>query len=275
MSVATANLERQAERTRADLSSTLDELRGTMTRTAITSGATALAREGSATLARAAVQRASDNPLATLLIGAGLCIMLYRGNGGGGGAGQVIRRANEAVKGAASRVGAAMTRTGQAAGDLAGQTRSSAEGLTDRTADAMAGAASTVLAAGSAMADKAANTVEDARQLASQGQEQIVRQVHEVQDSASRLTDRLTQLATEQPVLVAALAVAIGAAAGAALPMTDTERRYIGSTGARATAKGREVAEHVMAAAAPNAAQAVSKAGDTLATDVLGENRVS
>jgi len=57
-----AELQREAEFARAGLSSTLDELRHSMTRTAITSGATALAKESSATLARAAVRGRATIP---------------------------------------------------------------------------------------------------------------------------------------------------------------------------------------------------------------------
>src|SRR5690242_13168246 len=79
MTIRRAVLEREAETVRADLSATLDDLRSNMTRAALAGGAAALAREGGATVARAAARRASDHPLAALLIGAGLVMLLTNG----------------------------------------------------------------------------------------------------------------------------------------------------------------------------------------------------
>jgi len=71
-------LQRRTEATRAELSTTLDELRLSMTGAALMGGATAMAREGSATVARAVLRRAGDNPLAALLIGAGVVMLCTR-----------------------------------------------------------------------------------------------------------------------------------------------------------------------------------------------------
>ncbi len=269
----TGDLERQAEQTRADLSVTLDEVRGTVTRTAITSGATAIAREGSSALARAAVRRATDNPMAALLIGAGLYLLFAGGNGNTptGTVGTWTRRANDAVKGAAAKVGDAVSRTRSTVSDSAAGAQAAGEGIVSRAGDAVTDATLTTLAAGAAVADKATGSIERAREGVSRIQEQAVRRVHEAQDGAARVTNRLTQLAEEQPILVAALAVAVGAAAGAALPVTEAERRHLGPSGARVAEKGRDVAGHVTEAVVPKVAEAAEIAGDTVASDVLGE----
>ena len=62
MTTTSAALEREAETVRADLSATLEDLRSNMTRAALAGGAAALAKEGGATVARAAARRARDHP---------------------------------------------------------------------------------------------------------------------------------------------------------------------------------------------------------------------
>src|SRR6185437_8115356 len=81
---SSASLKRDAEAARSGLSRTLDELRGTMTTTAISAGATALAKESGAAVARAAVERATAQPLAAVLIGAGLFMLLKPRSADGG-----------------------------------------------------------------------------------------------------------------------------------------------------------------------------------------------
>ncbi|SKA01510.1 hypothetical protein SAMN02745126_03142 [Enhydrobacter aerosaccus] len=275
----TESLERQAETVRSDLSVTLEALRGSMTRTALTSGATALAKEGGATVARAAVRRASDNPFAALLIGAGMLMLLTGKPNGSAGAGQIVTRATKAVKGAVSKVTGATADAADTVGNTVSNARTSAAGTASqsvaaaadwtatKTGDAVAGVSSTaatVTAAAQAKLDKAADAL-------AQGRDRLAQTVHDVEDNADALGTRLSQFAQEQPVLVAALAIAAGAALGAALPMTDAERRYLGPSGARVAEKGRAVAGHVADAAAGKAQEAAAAAADTLASDVLGD----
>ena len=269
MTTASASLERQAETVRGDLSSTLEELRGSMTRTALASGATALAREGGAAVARAAVRRASDRPLATLLIGAGLVMLLSGTRNGAGtdgrtGIGRIVDRANDAVKGTVSRVTG-----GPRASDGAIATAQQAAGeAMDWTAEKATSAAVSAHNAATAASDMASTATDKANALVSRGKDRVMDNVHDMQDTTSDVAHRLTQLAKEEPVFAAALAVAAGAALGALLPMTDAERRYLGPSGARVTQKGRAVAEHVADATATKAEEFATVAADAVA-DVL------
>jgi gas vesicle protein len=256
-----AELQREAEVTRAGLSSTLDELRISMTRTAITSGATALAKESSATLARAAVRRASDNPLAALLIGAGILMLFSRGNGHSL-TGGLVERAARAIKGPAhdavdattASVHDASEQTEQKLRDTTGEVKQAVRDTADQVEQ-------TVRETTDQVQQKVADVQERARRLTS--------------ETVSRTTDRLTQFAQQQPILVTALAVAAGAAVGAAFPVTETERRYLGPAAARATAKGRGVAQHVADAVSGKVGEVASVATDTIASEVLGEARHS
>jgi ElaB/YqjD/DUF883 family membrane-anchored ribosome-binding protein len=274
MTTASATLERQAETVRGDLSSTLEELRGSMTRTALASGATALAREGGATVARAAVRRASDHPLATLLIGAGLVMLLSGTRQGAGtegrtGLGRIVDRANDAVKGTVSRV------TGGPRGSdgVVATAHQAAGEAMDWTAEKASAAAASARNAAAAADDMAGTTMDKASALVSQGKERVLHNVHDMQDTTGDVAHRLTQLAREQPVLTAALAVAAGAALGALLPMTDAERRYLGPSGARVTQKGRAVAEHVAEATAAKAEEVATVAANAAADALIDPAR--
>ena len=69
---SSARLEQEATSARAGLSSALDDLKSSVTTTAITNGAMTFAKEGSTAVARAAIDRAMASPLAAMLIGAGV-----------------------------------------------------------------------------------------------------------------------------------------------------------------------------------------------------------
>lgn len=252
MTTTSANLERQAETARADLSSTLEELRSNMTRTALASGAATLAKEGGAMVTRAAVRRAGDHPLATLLIGAGLAMLLT-----GGRTTFITSSSSRAHRGDGFA-----DATKQAGGEAA-------DWAAEKVSDVAVGARNAAAAAN----DATSTTIDKAHELVSHGTEQVMHRVHDVQDGAGHLAERLTQLAREQPVLTAALAVAAGAALGTMLPVTETERRYLGPSGARVTQKGRAVAEHVADATVAKAGEVATVAADTVAADVLGGRR--
>jgi hypothetical protein len=242
MTTSSVTLEHQAEAARADLSSTLEDLRGNMTRAALASGAATLAKEGGAMVTRAAVRRASDHPLATLLIGAGIAMLLTGGRTSGG----IRLHRGDGFTDAAQ----------QASGKVA-------DGAAEKTSNAAAGVRNAAAAAN----DLATTTMDKTRQVVSQGTERVIHTVHDVQDSAGNLADRLTQLAKEQPVLTAALAIAAGAALGSMLPVSETERRYLGPSGARVTRKGRAVAEHVADATAGKAGEVVVAAAEAIVPD--------
>jgi hypothetical protein len=254
---SSAELQREAVVARTGLASTLDELRTTFTATALTNGAMTLAQEGSSTLARAAIDRARANPLAALLIGAGLVMLLQRSDGGSavllGKAGGAV---GNAVKGAVSALGGAVDGTRSAAANaaaggerVAGKATAAAAGAAAAASDAVMGAVGSARSAANDAIDRtmerAGAGVADARHLVEEGKAQVHKAVQETQHHVAHGKDMLVQLAEEQPILVAALGVALGAAVGAALPVTDAERRYLGASGQRMAGVGKQVATRV------------------------------
>jgi ElaB/YqjD/DUF883 family membrane-anchored ribosome-binding protein len=257
---SSAHLQREADAARAGLADTLDELRGNMTKAAITSGAMTLAKEGSATFARAAVHRASANPLAALLIGAGVVMLLThsgewtRSNqgGNGSGAGHLPSRAGNALKSAASTVGSAVSGARTAAADATTATRRVAVSAIDQATEG----------------------VDKAKDLLAEGQRRAGETLDQVQQRATSTVDRLSNLAHEQPILVAALAVAVGAAVGAAIPLTEAEKRYLSEPGARAARKGRDLAEHVAGAVGAKAGEVADTVVETVTADFVGTRQL-
>lgn len=226
MSESAADLQREAESTRAGLSDTLDELRSSLTRAAITNGAMTIAKEGSTTLARVAVERARANPLAALLIGAGVLMLLSYDKDG---AGQLVQRVARSVTGAAK---GATSMAGGAAGDAVYAART----MSRNVADQAHGAAH---AAADQLEDTVARVAGRARHAVGNGMDKARELTTDVQGKASHLVEEnrhyltpggMVRLAHEQPILVAALGIAVGAAIGAALPLGKKEGRPRAST---------------------------------------------
>jgi ElaB/YqjD/DUF883 family membrane-anchored ribosome-binding protein len=238
---SSAFLQHEAEQSRAQLSTTLDELRMSMTRTALTSGATALAKESGATVARAVVRRASANPLATVLIGAGVALLCSPALG--------------RTIGASLRVGA-NARSETSHRDASGAVAAT----TNAVSDAADKAAGTVRDAAAAAAETASGTLQRAGEMVSQSREQIAATTERVQERAAQSGERFMQFVQEQPGVAVALAVAAGAVLGATLPVTEAERRYLGSAATRVTEKGRRVATNVAESVVPQAATAATEA---------------
>jgi hypothetical protein len=224
---SSARIQQEATVARAGLSSALDELRDSVTTTALTSGAMTFAKEGSTAVARAAIDRAMASPLAAMLIGAGVAMLLA---GKDTKLGEIAGKGDAAVRSAASTVNSAYEATKNAANAALGATSAAK----DRVKEA-ASSAST----------KAADAYGKAQDLAATGQAQGQQALQQAQELLADSKSRLERFANEQPILVAALGVAFGAALGASLPMTKAETDFLGDKAKKATAGGVELAKQV------------------------------
>lgn len=249
-----AELELEAEAVRADLSATIEDLRSNITRAALAGGAAALAKEGGAAVARSAARRASDHPLATLLIGAGLVTLLSNGKGNS----TITRIFGRVASGPRGSDGISAA-TRQATGEAM-------DWAADKTSDAVASAHN----AANTAADVVGVTKDKASNLVSRSRDQMMAKVHDVGDTTGEVKARMLQFAKEQPILAAALAVGAGAILAAMLPVTDTERRYLGPSGGRIVKKGHVVADNVGEALTGKAEEAVVAAADAIVEDVPG-----
>jgi ElaB/YqjD/DUF883 family membrane-anchored ribosome-binding protein len=238
---SSAHLQREASTARVGLSLALDELRDSVTTTALTNGAMTFAKEGSSAVAKAAIDRAMASPLAAMLIGAGI-FMLMAGGNKDSKVGEIVDKGNEAVKSTASTLaGMGSSIVGAASSALSAASRAS--GAVSDTAVATADRVKTAATDASSMAtgayDKAKTLAED---LTTQGRDQSKQAVEQTQALVHEAQGRLEQFAREQPILVAALGVAFGAALGASLPMTKAEQEYMGDAARKAAAMGADIA---------------------------------
>jgi hypothetical protein len=228
---SSARLQQEADAARAGLSSALEELKSSVTTTAITNSAMTFAKEGSSAVARAAVDRAMASPVAAMLIGAGIVMLMLGDKKVGSALGGLVDQGKSAVKHAADRVSSIGADGTSAASDRV-------SGLADRmaeTTDEVTGQAKDMLAKGQ----------EQAKGLLHKGQEQSQQALQQAQHLLEQGRSTFEQFAKEQPILVAALGVAFGAALGASLPLTKAEEQYLGGPAKKAVEKGSEMAKQM------------------------------
>jgi len=251
---SSAHLQREASAARVGLSSALDELRDSVSTTALTNGAMTFAKEGSSAVARAAVDRAMASPLAAMLIGAGIFMLMSGGKDSKVGA--VVDKGNEAVKSSASTLaGVGSSIAGAASSALSSVSRASgavssaASHASGAVADTAAATTDRLKTAAHDASDMASGTYDRAKSMAqdltNQGSEQGQYAIEQTQAMMTEAQSRLEQFAREQPILVAALGVAFGAAIGAALPITKAEQDYMGAAARKAGELGTDIAKKV------------------------------
>ncbi len=244
-----AEIEREVEQTRSNVSSTLDELRSKLKPSQMMdevvgeavdwvkgSGGTEFARNLGATV--------RDNPLPVLLIGAGIAWMLLGG-----------RRADAAPPrhdewreqrfpdGSYSRTRVPAPPAPASSAGFATRTYNDAR-------DAVTGAASSV----SDAASRAASAVsETASGLVESGKAQVQALSGQAHIAADRAAD---QFRAAEPFLYGALGLAIGAGIGALLPRTEVEDRLLGEQREAAFAAARESLDTVRSVAEDKLAEA-------------------
>src|SRR5690242_12955114 len=239
---SSARLQEEANIARAGLSTALEELRQSVTTTAITNGAMTFAKDGSTALARAAVDRATSNPLATMVIGAGVLLLLAGDKKVGSALGSLVEKGTSAAKSAvdsASNAAESMTDRFTGAAEQASHAAGDAQGMLAKGQRQ----ASDMLAQGQQQAsDMLAKGKEQASDMYYKGKEQGQQALQQAQDLIEQGRGKFEQFAQEQPILVAALGVAFGAALGACLPISKTEQEFLGERARKAGAKAGAVA---------------------------------
>jgi hypothetical protein len=256
---SSARLQEDANVARAGLSSALDELRDSVTTTALTNGAMTFAKEGSSAVARAAIDRAMASPMAAMLIGAGVVMLLA---GKDSKVGEIADKGDGAVRSAAGRVAGAGSTIAGAAGTAFDATKSAAT-----AAMGAAGAATDrVKAAASGAGAMATDGYDRAKELAAAGQQHGQQAIEQAQQLLAESKTRLERFAQEQPILVTALGVAFGAALGASLPMTKVETDFFGDKAKKVASEGLGIARQVADAVTDKLASpdVTSKVGDVV-----------
>ncbi|MEK9285614.1 MULTISPECIES: DUF3618 domain-containing protein [unclassified Bradyrhizobium] len=261
-------LEREAEQTRAQIASTLDELRACVTPGHVVDQLANRMSEGAAAaFARNLKDQAVRNPMPLALMGASLAWLMLSGRSTEGG----IRRAGERLRDDASDTAESMRdaadQVGKAAADKSREWSDQASRVGSDTAESMSStvedAKRAVSQAGDRLRDTAGSMTDSAQKTASETGEAVRDTAGSAKDSVQRstaasyeaLTDTARRTASsitkstkvagqrtlqtgntfldfcrEQPMLLTGLGIAVGALVGALLPATEAENRLMGET---------------------------------------------
>lgn len=252
-----AEIEREVEQTRNNVSSTLDELRSKLKPSQMMDEVVGEAVDwvkgsGGTEFARNLGAAVRDNPLPVALIGAGLAWLLL-----GGKKGDAAPPRHEAQwkerrfpDGSYSRTRIAAPPAPPSSAGFAARTYNDAR-------DAVTGAAASV----SDAASRAASTVsETASGLLESGKAQAAALADQAGIAADRASE---QFRAAEPFLYGALGLAIGAGIGALLPRTEVEDRFLGEHREAAFAAARESLDTVRAVAEDKIAEARDTIVDT------------
>ncbi|RWL95524.1 hypothetical protein [Mesorhizobium sp.] len=213
-----AELEREAEATRARVVATAESIRGKMTPGQLFDELAGLFSGGAgAEMLGNLRAQVRDNPLPLTVIGAGLAwLMLGSGASAAAAApGYATRHSSGQRDGASDSAMEAMTSdTSASAGEMAGGAAGAFSGMAGSAAGTM-----------SDMASGAAGTVSD---IASGTAQTLTNSAAATADMATKAGRSAQQLMEDQPLAAAAVGLAIGAAIGAMLPHTQVEDEQLG-----------------------------------------------
>lgn len=194
-----AEIQRDLDRERAQLASSLDALEKRFSIEGITRQVADQISHHSGDIGRSALNSVKSNPMPVALTGIGLAWMMLS---------DATNRKGEA----SSSARGASQRWDRADIGIGYRTRASAEDLRNRLYEGT-----------NNLSEAAKKRVVEAREAAYRAQSEFERSVR---SSSKQLVDYFD----EQPLVAGALALAFGAALGAALPRTETEDRALGET---------------------------------------------
>ena len=296
-SPTSADYQREAEHTRRRLALDLDELSDRLTPGQVFDEMLTYSRAGGGTFFRAFSNAMRENPLPSLMIGAGcmmflsekMGLMSARANGGrlrappddpygfptssapGMGsrlsesAGRVSDAAGRVSDAAARMAGSATSSAQAAAASVGASVSNAADAARRQTSDLLGGALETAKQATAAAGDTAGGAMDAVRSVAHDARDTGAAAVA---GAASSVRDTATSFISEQPLLCAAIGIAIGATLATMLPSTDTENKLMGETSdavkdaaQRTGSQAMESAKNVASKVAERAQTAVKEEG--------------
>jgi hypothetical protein len=273
-----AELRRDAERTRTQLTGTVDELRTQVADTAshikdavapsaIKRQVSEYVRESRENIVQNLQRRARENPLQAVAIGAGLAypvwnlmraipapLLLI-------GAGLALSRST-AVQDATDRTIAQVRESVSEASDVARTSmhdaRDTAGSMLDRATGALSAAKERVVEAVSSSSKQTAYTATAGAEKASNAMNAAGESVSGL---ATKTKDALAETYEQNPLLIAGIGLAVGALIASALPATTAENRMFGDTSEKLRRRASEAAAQGLDAAKDMASDVVDAAG--------------
>src|ERR1043166_814647 len=243
MSKSSAQLEREAERTRSELAATLEELRSRITPGQLVDQTLDYARETNmGEFVRNLGRDARDNPLPLALMGIGLAwLMVAKGRRGRSGDGYDVAF-DDAARSASGAMDATMARA-----------RDTAQGSADWAADAGRSLGEGATSAAGRLSEQARSTADWASSTAATATHHASGVYHDAGAAAADTARRIREgtsaaggsfiaFCRDQPLVLAGIGVALGALLGAALPGTHAENRLMGEASDEAKRRAGDLA---------------------------------
>jgi ElaB/YqjD/DUF883 family membrane-anchored ribosome-binding protein len=277
---SSAQLEREAEQTRTELTQTLDELRERMTPGQLVDQAVDYAKaRGGGAFVRNLGQQATTNPMPVALIGAGIAWLMLSGGKGASinrAAEAAVDNARQSMADAGAQIGEFAQKTteqikgfGQEAGqhasdsvaDASGRITNAREGFRERAEvtrsaaeQSSQSATSKASETASYISGRASSAYETAKSRASETYGRVADQTKQATSTMGSTISEFggrtagasrdfLQFCKSQPLMLAGLGLALGAIMGALIPPTETEDRLMGDTSDQMKDQARAMAE--------------------------------
>ncbi|MGX5843529.1 hypothetical protein ACWGTI_22670 [Mesorhizobium sp. ArgA1] len=241
-----AELQREAEIARANVTDTAESIRNKMTPGQLIDEFSGLFTSGdSSSMLGALKSQVGANPLPVALVGVGL-MWLMAGQGTQKPSAPSGSSRSNTYPGFTSDVGTA-------------DRQSDAEGLTDAMSDALSGAADKAKSMVGGAIDGVSSSMAGAASSVSDSASQYGASTV---DQASKATAAAVDMLRQEPLVLAALGLAFGTAVGALLPRTDFEDQQLGETSDAVREKANDLLHQGVEEAKDVAAQAYQTVKD-------------
>jgi len=230
----------EADDSRAQLSSTLEDLKERLTPGKIFDEMFEGSGANVSKFIRNFGETVRENPVPAVLLGAGL-VMMMTGTGGR------AMFASSRSSNRADHMGRYMSSYGDS--EAEGQSGSSA-GAWDQAKEAASTVTETVRSAANAASDKLSGAGDAVSRLAHSADGAVTEARQSISASGRSMARRaggLGEFVADQPLLAAALGVAVGAIFAAALPSTDAEDQLMGRSSKSLKEAAKDVAEEQVA----------------------------
>jgi hypothetical protein len=248
-------LEREADRSRADVEETLDEIRARLKPGQLVDQLIDYARDGTGGEFYANLKRQiAENPLPVTVIGAGLAWLALSGNSAHPRRGRTATDYGIARDRAYGTVRDAERRAAELGNGVSNSLSDSMESATDRLSDVTRTASDTArrgtarvreaaTSTGATLSSRVSSAYADATGAASRTSHAVAQSAlsagHSLADSSRSFVD----FCRDQPLVLAGIGVALGAALGAVLPSTEVENRVMGDASDQAKERAQGMAD--------------------------------